>query len=52
MSIEEQFAELRERLKKVEENQQAIDGAIRAFITVFAVRRLPEDPGGLESEHQ
>lgn len=50
MTTEEKLAELEQRLKKVEENQQAIDGAVRAFITVFAIRRLPEDSGGIEGE--
>lgn len=44
MTIEEQLAEIRQRLDLIEESQRAIDGAIGAFITVFAVRRLPEDP--------
>jgi hypothetical protein len=34
--------EIVSRLEKVEENQAAIEGAIQAFITVFAVRRLPD----------
>jgi hypothetical protein len=36
--------ELITRLQKVEENQAALEGAIQAFITVFAVRRLPDRP--------
>lgn len=42
--------ELVTRLQKVEENQAALEGAIQAFITVFAVRRLPDKPGGRD-EH-
>jgi hypothetical protein len=36
--------ELLTRIQKLEENQAALEGAIQAFITVFAVRRLP-NPG-------
>lgn len=36
--------ELVARIEKVEESQAAIEGAIQAFITVFAVRRLPDPP--------
>jgi hypothetical protein len=37
--------ELVARIQKVEENQAALEGAIQAFITVFAVRRLPNRLG-------
>jgi len=36
--------ELVTRVAKVEENQAALEGAIQAFVTVFAVRRLPDPP--------
>lgn len=41
--IEQRIAELERKIQILEENQKAIDGAIGAFITVFAVRRLPEE---------
>lgn len=44
--------ELVARIQKVEENQAALEGAIQAFITVFAVRRLPDKPGGERDEHR
>jgi hypothetical protein len=50
-SLAEQLTELRERLKKVEENQQAIEGAIRAFIVVYGVRRIPDGTGDGTDEH-
>lgn len=34
--------ELVTRIEKLEENQRAYEGAIQAFIAVFAVRRLPD----------
>jgi len=37
--------ELVTRIAKLEENQAAIEGAIQAFVTVFAVRRLPDRLG-------
>lgn len=37
--------ELVARIQKVEENQAALEGAIQAFITVLAVRRLPDRLG-------
>lgn len=43
--------ELISRIEQVEENQAALEGAINAFITVFAVRRLPDNPGGQPDEH-
>lgn len=43
--LEEKLRELDRRLKKVEENQEATDGAIRAFVVVFGIRRLPDKPG-------
>lgn len=42
--------ELITRIEKLEENQAALEGAINAFVTVFAVRRL-EDPGGNVTDH-
>jgi hypothetical protein len=42
---EQMLNELIARVEKLEENQAAIDGAFRALITVFAVRRLPDPPG-------
>lgn len=36
--------ELISRIEQLEENQAAIEGAVNAFITVFAVRRLPDKP--------
>lgn len=36
--------ELITRIEQVEQNQAALEGAINAFVTVFAVRRLPEQP--------
>lgn len=44
-TIRELLNELVSRLEKVEENQAALEGAIQAFITVFAVRRLPDRLG-------
>lgn len=44
--------ELIARIKKVEENQAALEGAINAFITVYAVRRLPEQPEGPDEHRQ
>lgn len=49
--LAEMLNEIITRLEKVEENQRALEGAIQAFVTVFAIRRLPEDPGGQEGEH-
>lgn len=43
--------ELISRIEKVEENQAALEGAINAFVTVFAVRRLSDKPGE-PHEHQ
>lgn len=43
--LEETLAELDRRLKKLEAKQDAIEGAINAFIVVFGIRRLPDDPG-------
>lgn len=43
--------ELITRIEQVEENQAALEGAINAFIAVFAVRRLPDNPGGSD-EHR
>jgi len=40
--LAEVLNEIVTRLERVEENQAALEGAIQAFITVFAVRRLPE----------
>jgi uncharacterized protein (UPF0335 family) len=37
--------ELITRIEQLEENQAALEGAIQAFITVFAVRRLPDKTG-------
>lgn len=37
--------ELITRVEQVEENQAALEGAINAFITVFAVRRLSDKTG-------
>lgn len=48
----ETLNEIIARLEKVEENQRAIEGAVQAFVTVFAIRRLPEDSGGQEGEHR
>lgn len=50
-TIRELLNELITRLEKVEQNQAALEGAIQAFITVFAVRRLPDKPGGRD-EHR
>ena len=44
-TIRDLLNEIITRLEKVEENQAALEGAINAFITVFAVRRLPEPDG-------
>lgn len=33
------------RLEQVEERVAAIEGAINAFVVVFGIRRLPDDPG-------
>lgn len=38
------------RIEKVEENQKALEGAIQAFIVVFGIRRLSDEPGGAEHE--
>jgi hypothetical protein len=43
-TIRDLLNELVARVAKVEENQAALEGAIQAFITVFAVRRLPDRP--------
>lgn len=43
-TIRELLNELVTRIEKLEENQAAIEGAINAFIAVFAVRRLPDPP--------
>lgn len=40
------------RLNRLEENQAALEGAIRAFIVVFGIRRVPDDPGDGQSEHR
>lgn len=37
--------ELQAKVAALEEQQAAVDGAIRAFIVVFGVRRLPDEPG-------
>jgi hypothetical protein len=44
-TIRDLLNELVARVAKVEENQAALEGAIQAFITVFAVRRLPDRLG-------
>ena len=44
--------ELVRRITKLEENQAAIEGAINAFIAVFAVRRLPGPGDGEMDEHR
>jgi hypothetical protein len=49
-TIRELLNELVSRLEKVEENQAALEGAIQAFITVFAVRRLPNRLGTDEAD--
>lgn len=49
--VAEMLNEIIQRIEKIEENQKAFEGAVQAFITVFAVRRLPEDSGGQEGEH-
>lgn len=36
--------ELVTRVEQLEERQAALEGAVNAFITVFAVRRLPDKP--------
>lgn len=43
--LAEVLNEIITRIDRLEENQAAIEGAIQAFITVFAIRRLPEEPG-------
>lgn len=37
--------ELITRIERLEKNQAALEGAIRAFIVVFGVRRLPDTTG-------
>lgn len=37
--------ELITRIETLEKNQAAYEGAVQAFITVFAVRRLPDKTG-------
>jgi hypothetical protein len=37
--------ELITRIEELEKNQAAMEGAVNAFITVFAVRRLPDQSG-------
>ena len=37
--------ELVARIARVEENQAALEGAINAFIVVYGIRRLPDQPG-------
>jgi hypothetical protein len=44
-TVRELLNELVARIEKVEENQAAYEGAIQAFITVFAVRRIPPRTG-------
>jgi hypothetical protein len=43
-TIRELLNELVRRVEKLEENQAAIEGAINAFIVVFGIRRLPDEP--------
>lgn len=53
MDLEEKLQELERRLKKVEENRESLEGAIRAFIVVFGIRRIPDGTGdGQEDEHR
>jgi exonuclease VII small subunit len=40
--LAEMLNEIVARIEKLEENQAALEGAINAFIAVFAVRRLPD----------
>jgi hypothetical protein len=42
--------ELVTRITKLEEEKEALYGALSAFITVLAVRRLPDPPGGGEDD--
>lgn len=42
--LAEVLNEIIKRIDRLEENQKAFEGAVQAFITVFAIRRLPEDP--------
>lgn len=49
-TIRELLNELVARLQKVEENQAALEGAIQAFIVVFATRRLPNRLGTDEAD--
>lgn len=50
--VAEMLNEIITRLEKVEENQRAIEGAIQAFVTVFAIRRLPDETGADRDEHR
>ena len=43
--LAEVLNEIITRIERLEENQAAIEGAIQAFITVFAIRRLPDESG-------
>lgn len=44
--------ELITRIEQLEENQAALEGAVNAFVTVYAVRRLPEPGETGPDEHQ
>lgn len=44
--------ELITRIEELENYKEALEGTIQAAITVYAVRRLPDNPGGLDDEHQ
>lgn len=40
------------RIEELERNQAALEGAVQAFITVFAVRRLPDKTGETGTTHE
>ena len=48
-TIRELLNELIRRIEKVEENQAALEGAINAFIVVYGIRRLPNQPGDADA---